>query len=204
MEDENDPERPTIWKEARNHVEKAEYDRAIEIYKYLLIRFGENSIVFERANANLGDIYLTLKQPDQAESYIKKAIKRNPKKPEYHYLLGFVYSPQNRWAEAIHEFETAIESDPDNAEYLRGLGWAQFNGGDKIEGFESLMKAKEIDPLNVNILLDLANAYLFEMDFEEAKRYAKGAIYLKPGDAVAKKLFDKICQVQKDYGKDKG
>ncbi len=204
MEDEYDPEKPTIWKEAKNHIEKGNYDKAIEIYKYILIRFSEYSIVVERANANLSDIYLTLKKPDLAEIHIKKAIKRNARKPEYRYLLGFIYSAQNRWLEAIPEFEAAIKIDPDNAEFLRGLGWAELNGGDKSRGMEYLKKAKELAPLDVNILLDLANAYLFDMDFDEARRHVQGAMLLEPGNALAKKVFDKICQFQKDFGRGKG
>lgn len=203
MEDGNDPEKPTIWKEARTHIEKGRYGRAIEIYKYLLIRFGENSIVVERANYNLGDIYLNMKNPDLAEIHIKKAIKRNPNKPDYHYLLGIVNSTQNRWAEATREFEAAISGDPDNTEFLRRLGWAQLNAGDKIRGIECLNKAKDLAPMDVNVLLDLANAYQFILDFDEAKRYALGAISLEPGNALARKVFDEICQSQKDYGRGK-
>jgi tetratricopeptide (TPR) repeat protein len=203
MENANDPEKPTIWKEARNFVENGSYAKAVEIYKYLIIRFGENSIVVERANANLGDIYLKLKQPDKAETHIKKAIKRNPKKPDYHYLLGIIYSEQNRWRKAVPEFEAAIAGDPDNTEFLRRLGWAYLNAADKVRGMECLNKAKELAPLDVNILLDLANAYLFALDFNEAKRYAWGAICADPENALAKKVFDEICQSQRDYGRGK-
>jgi tetratricopeptide (TPR) repeat protein len=199
MSEENDPEQPTIWKEARNYVDQGSYDKAIEIYKYLLIRFGENSIVVELANANLGDVYLTLNQAELAESHLKKAIKRNSKKPAYHYLLGFAFSKQTRWVEAVHEFEWSIKTEPDNAEFLRGLGWAQVNGGDKVKGKKNLERALEIAPRDVNILLDLANVYLFEQDFEEAKRYAQGAVLLEPENAWAKKVFDKICHFEKEF-----
>jgi len=200
VEDANDPEKPTIWKEAKDHVEKGNYDKAIEIYKYLLIRFGENSIVVERANANLSDIYLKLKQPDMAEIHINKAIKRVPGKPDYRYMLGFIYSTQYRWREAIPEFEAAVEADPENTEFLRGLGWAQLNDGDKDKGMVCLHKAKALAPFDVTVLLDLAQAYLFNLDFDEAKRYARGAISLEPENAFAQKVFGEICQAQKDYG----
>jgi tetratricopeptide (TPR) repeat protein len=201
MEDQNDPGKPTIWKEAKNHVENGNFDKAIEIYKYLLIRFGENAIVFERANANLADIYLTLKKPDLAEIHIKKAIAHNPNKPDYRGLLGFAYSTQDRWLEAVGEFEAANENDPDNTEILRGLGWAVVNAGDSSKGIAYLNKAKDLAPMDVNILLDLANAYLLAEDFVGAKRYARGAMLLEPDNVLAKKVFDDVCQSQKDYGK---
>ena len=68
---------------------------------------------------------------------------------------------------------------------------------------KNLNKAKDLDPLNVNVLLDLANAHLFDMDFTEAKRYAKGAMLLEPENALAKKVFVKICQLEKDFEKGK-
>ncbi|GAI08540.1 unnamed protein product, partial [marine sediment metagenome] len=39
-----------------------DYDKAIEIYKYVLIRYSDNDIAVEYANAYLGDIYLTLRR----------------------------------------------------------------------------------------------------------------------------------------------
>ena len=203
MDDETVPEKPTIWKEAKNYIEQGNYDQAIEIYKYLLIRYGNNSIVVERANANLGDIYLTIKQLDLAESYINKAINCNPKKPDYHYLLGFLYSKQSQWGKAIREFEVAIDKNPHNAEFLRGLGWAEFNAGDRFRGMECLKEAKELDHSDINILLDLANAHLLNLDFVEAKQYAQEALHFDHGNALAQKVFDKICQFQRDYRKGK-
>jgi len=35
------PELHTIWSEAKEHIEQGEYDKAIDIYKYVLIRYGD-------------------------------------------------------------------------------------------------------------------------------------------------------------------
>jgi len=93
----------------------------------------------------LGDVYITLGLPDLAESHVKKAIKCNPGKHEYHYILGFAYSKPNHWEKAIREYEIAIGNSPDNAEYLRGLGWAVSNNGDMTKGIEYLQKANRLD-----------------------------------------------------------
>jgi hypothetical protein len=43
------PELDTIWSEAEEHIEHGEYDKAIEIYKYVLIRYGDSHIAVEYA-----------------------------------------------------------------------------------------------------------------------------------------------------------
>ena len=77
--DENwEPEISTIWKEANAYIEQGNYDKAIDIYRYILVRYDDNPIATEHANALLGDIYLTLKQLDLAENHTRKAIHSNP------------------------------------------------------------------------------------------------------------------------------
>ena len=129
MESDTRPELHTIWSEAKEHIERGDYDKAIEIYKYVLIRYSDNDIAVEYANAYLGDIYLTLRRLNLAENHIKKAIKLKPENPSYHYLLGFTYSIQSQWSKAISEFEVAVAKEPNNSEYLRGLGWAIHSAG---------------------------------------------------------------------------
>jgi len=94
--DENASEFIAIRDEAKSFIAKGNFDKAIEIYKYILVRYGDSSAAVEYANAYLGDIYLTLGKPDLAESHVKKAIKCNSEKHEYHYILGFAYSKQNQ------------------------------------------------------------------------------------------------------------
>ena len=204
MRDDNKPEIETIWDEAKTYAEQGNFSKAIEIYKYMLIRYGDNPTVVEYANAYLGDAYLTLGQLDLAESHAKKAIVCNPEKPGYHYLLGFVYSKKSQWGKAVQELELAVKKNPDNAEYLRGLGWALFNSGDKYKGLEHLQKANELEPSSVNVLLDLANAHLVMLDFKKAKAYGKKAVLIDPGNSLAQEVVGKIEEFHKMYKRAKG
>jgi tetratricopeptide (TPR) repeat protein len=199
MDAENQREIDTVWDEAKGYIDQGNFDKAIEIYKYILIRYDDNPIAFEYANAYLGDAYLTLRKLDGAESHIKKAISCNPEKPGYHYLLGFVYSILCYWRKAIKEFELAVKVEPDNAEYLRGLGWAIFNGGEKLKGLEYLRKANKLEPSNVNVLLDLANTYLLMLDFRKAKMYGKKALLIDPSYGLTCEVLDKIEEFHKMY-----
>ena len=200
MDSDTAPELHTIWSEAKTHIEQGDYDKAIEIYKYVLIRYSDDDIAVEYANAYLGDIYLTLRQLNLAENHIKKAINCKPDNPSYHYLLGFTYSIQSQWGNAIGEFETAVGKEPNNSEYLRGLGWAIHSAGDKAKGLAYLHRAIDLAPTNVNILTDLAAAYLSDLQFHKAREYAEKAIRIDHGSNVAREVLNNIERFQRDYG----
>ena len=201
MDSDATPEIHTIWSEAKTHIEQGDYDKAIEIYKYVLIRYSDDDIAVEYANAYLGDIYLTLRQLNLAENHIRKAINCKPDKPSYHYLLGFTYSLQRQWDKAIGEFEAAAAKEPNNSEYLRGLGWTLHRAGDKAKGLAYLHRAIDLAPTNVNILTDLAAAYLSDLQFHKAREYAKKAMQIAPNSNVARDLLDNIDRFQGKLGR---
>jgi len=188
MSDGSVPELGIIWDEAKGHIEQDNYEKAIEIYRYILLRYSDNDIAVEYANAYLGDAFLTIGQLELAESHIKKAISQNPDNPGYHYILGFTYSKKCEWKESIREFEVAVAKEPINGEYLRGLGWAVSGSGDRMKGLAYLHKAVELAPTNLNILTDLAVAYLSLRNIDKAKEYSEKAVLIDPTNAMAKQL----------------
>jgi tetratricopeptide (TPR) repeat protein len=202
MESDIPNELDTIWDEARDYIEQGNYDKAIEIYKYILIRHADNAIAVRYANSYLGDIYLTLKNPDTAQIYIQKAVNAAPEDPSYRYQMGFVYSLQHKWKKAIREFEVAIIKSPNNSEYLRGLGWAIYNGGNTAVGLTYLRKATEIDPRNVNILNDLAVVYMGLLDLKSARQCIKKVLLIDSNDNLAKETLRQIDYLQKKFKTD--
>src|SRR4030042_3641743 len=195
------PELYTIWSEAKDHIEQGEYNKAIEIYEYVLIRYSDNDIAVEYANAYLGDIYLTLRQLNLAEDHLRRAINCSPDNPSYHYLIGFTYSIQSQWDKAISEFEVALDKEPNNSEYLRGLGWAIYCAGDKAKGLAYLHRAVDLAPTNVNILTDLASAYLSDHQFHKAREYAEMAVRIAPNSNVATEVLANIGRFQRKLGR---
>jgi len=147
MESDHQPELSTIWDEAKTNIERGNYDKAIEIYKYILIRYPNEKVAVEYANAYLGDIYLTLKNPELGEGYVRKAIKLNPNNSSYRYQLGVSYSIRSMWKKAVHEFRLALRKEPNNGEYLRGLGWAIYNESDKIQVWITLSSQASLNQI---------------------------------------------------------
>jgi tetratricopeptide (TPR) repeat protein len=186
------PELQSIWDETRASIEQGDYDKAIETYRYVLIRYSDDPIAVEYANAYLGDIFLTLRKLDAAEKHIRKAITLKPEKPGYHYILGFIYSVERRWNKAILEFERALEKDPGNGEYLRGLGWATYSGGDVARGLSYLEEANRLQPANANIMTDLAVVYFSSLNVRKAVEYAERAVLIDPTNAIAQDVLRKV------------
>jgi tetratricopeptide (TPR) repeat protein len=199
MDRDNVPELYGIWDEARSHIQSGNYDKAIEIYRYILVRYVDNDVAAEHANAYLGDIFLTLRQLDLAEDHSKKAISYEPEKPGYHYILGFIYSVKRQWDKAIPEFEIAVDKEPDNGEYLRGLAWAIYSSGDRAKGLASLQEASHLAPTNVNILTDLAVAHLSSVNINKATEYAERAVRLDPTNALAQDVLKSVLSFDKGF-----
>jgi tetratricopeptide (TPR) repeat protein len=197
--DKNDSsELNTLWDEARNHIQSGRLDKAIEIYKYILLRYPDENVATEYANAYLGDLYLSLQQLDPAEKHIRKAISSHPDKAPYHYILGFVFSSRKNWDLAIFEFKKALAEEPQNAEYTRGLGWATYQKGNRGNGIAILIQADKLSPGNVRILTDLAVAYM-PVDLAQAKKHAELAIKACPDDSLARQVFDQIKVFEQDF-----
>ncbi|MCX6007121.1 MAG: tetratricopeptide repeat protein, partial [Chloroflexi bacterium] len=193
----NVPELESIWDEARQHIESGNHSKAIEIYNYILLRYADDEIAVEYANAYLGDLFLTLKKLELAEAHIKKAINIKPDKPGYRYILGFIYSYKQQWNKAIPEFEIAVTKEPYDGEYLRGLGWAIYNSGDADKGLMLLEQASRLAPDNTNILTDLAVANLCLANITKAIEYAEKAVRIDPISPIAQDVLKKALSLSK-------
>jgi len=95
----------------------------------------------------------------------------------------------------------ALDREPDNSEYLRGLGWAMHCAGNKAKGLAYLHRAVDLAPTNVNILTDLAAAYLSDLQFHKAREYAETAVRINPNSNVAREVLANIDRFQRNLGR---
>lgn len=89
------------WAGAEEH-----YRRAYELMPDSFGRVESHCFGCERAFA--GE-----KQQTLAQRVFAKMAAERPTNPQIHYLLGYLYFEQNRYAEALSEFERAVKLDPD-------------------------------------------------------------------------------------------
>jgi tetratricopeptide (TPR) repeat protein len=165
--------------------------QAAGIYKDILSQYRENPRACDRANAYLGEIYLTLNEIDSAKLHLNKAVDSDPMNDRYHYLLGSVYTRTSEWRSAIREFEISVKQRSNDAEYLRALGWAMWTSKD-VFGLYYLQRALSFDPDNLDILEEMATAYINIHDLVKARQCLDRAIEIDPGSSITKKLMTKI------------
>lgn len=72
-----------------------------------------------------------------------------------HHMLGVIYAKENRWLEAIKEWEGVLAIAPESDETLRELGCALNLLGDGESAVRLLYRALEINPENVQAKIDL-------------------------------------------------
>lgn len=195
MSEDTASELDDLWHEASKYCEHPrDFDKAIEIFENILIRYGDNSSAAEQAHAHLADILLFLGRTDEGESHIRKALSYDPENPDYHHSLGFVYYTRQEWDNAVKEYRLALDRDPWNREYLHSLGTATFNAGDKKTGLLYLHEVAPLYPNNSGMLTELVTAYMSIGNMTCAMEYAEEAVRTNPADVMAHAVLRRIKQ----------
>jgi tetratricopeptide (TPR) repeat protein len=105
----------------------------------------ENSIPETEITTNLANIYWEAGLPDQAEEYFSDALSSSPGTPERMYALAwFLIDTDRNIIEGIGLVNKALESDPDNYNYLDCKGWGLYKKGKYKEALEILQKSWDL------------------------------------------------------------
>jgi tetratricopeptide (TPR) repeat protein len=104
---------------------------------------------------------------DRAQ-YVERAVKLEPEKDVYHYLLGNVYYDRGQWAEATAAYRRAIDINGGNYQYFNGLGNACFFAKDYGTAINNYQRALGIRPSDPVLHANLAHAYRKLKDWKKA------------------------------------
>jgi tetratricopeptide (TPR) repeat protein len=87
------------------YLDQKEYHKALDLYeKAAIVKPDE-----EKLQLILFSIYEKLKMDDKAETTLKNLVKNDPKRPEFYALLGEFYRKQERFSEALDDYQKAYE-----------------------------------------------------------------------------------------------
>lgn len=78
------------------------------------------------------------------EKYLRKALVLDKTLAGAHFQLGILYSDSRRLAEAVREFEQAVEYEPDNDKYHYRLGQAYQSAGRNDEARKQFQRYREL------------------------------------------------------------
>lgn len=114
--------------------------------------------------------YASLRQYNQAEDAVKKAIKMKPKDPRLFKMLSEIYAMANKPQLALTAINQALALDPTNLDYLRAKGKVAAWAGDKYQMEESYAKILLLKPHDQEAMLQLANALRWQGRTDDAIR----------------------------------
>jgi len=109
---------PAYHQLAASYEVQGEFNLAIEYYKKA-IQFDKDGLAL--SYNNLGNVYLSLRQYQQAYSSFQKALNLKGNKSSVYFNLGIASYELNNISEALDFFEKSIELDDTNIKYISVL-----------------------------------------------------------------------------------
>lgn len=156
------------------------------------------------AYEEMGDCYISLRELDKAIKALNQALKINKKSANGHYLLGFLYSLEQKWEASVEELEKADGFSPNHPEILRCLGWSFHNHNRRSQqGLAILERSNNLAPDDPNILCDLGVCHMNSNNTEKARSIFEKVLKINPHSNQAKEClaFLKIINDEKKEDK---
>lgn len=147
---------------------------------------------------NLAEFYRTHGREAQADSLLRRALKRNSNAAVLHYALGLSLVRQKQYADALLSLHQAARLDPDAPRYTLTHAIALNSTGNSQQALANLRDYNQRHPDNREVLLTLATMHRDTGDIATAVNYANRILELSPDDEQAKllkKSLEKITQV---------
>ena len=184
----NDPEAYQLYLKGRYYWDKRTPD-GLAKSKDFFAQAIEKDPNYALAHVGLAEYYATIPvythtparaANPRAKAAAERALAIDESLAEAHALLGGSEDIEWDWAAAEREFQRALELNPNDARthvlyaiHLEFLG--RMN-----EVFEHLRRATEIDPLNLNGLDNLAEAYLYTRQYNRTIEEGKKIVEIDP------------------------
>jgi tetratricopeptide (TPR) repeat protein len=140
---------------------------------------------------------LSIFQKALAQSQAQEAQKF-PQTVRDSFNAGFSLYSQQKFAEALPHFQTALKTFPNHAESLSYQGLCQLMTQDPA-GLSSAERAAQIAPNNADVLRNLALCYAIVGRLDDAAHLYRRAIEIRPTCVAAYMELGKLCQHQKRW-----
>jgi tetratricopeptide (TPR) repeat protein len=134
----------------------------------------------DKYNAVLGEIYLLLQQPKEAQHFLLKAIEVSPEDPSSYIHISEIMDAQGKTFEAINYLEQKRER-LQSADYLLQLGRLYAKSGNSQKEFELFKQMVNVYPKDGRGYFFLGKIYLeHKADMNEVIRLAETGLSLNP------------------------
>ena len=121
---------------------------------------------------------LRANKADDARKHLEKASRAAPAHPDVQYLWGMYYARVQDFAKAKIYWAKAVQLSPHHEFALAGLAQLAWQNSDYPEATGYLLRASEAAPSAWRYHEQLAEIYLDQKEYEEAKKHAERALEL--------------------------
>ncbi len=164
-------------------------EKAVKLDPKFALAFARLSLAHTELYWFYGD--RTAERARKARAAADKALELDPSLAAGHLALGIYYyhAAGLDYDNALRELSIAEAARPNDFEVLFFKAAIQRRQGKWKEAIADMNKALAIEPRIGNLISDLANAHLFQREYDEAERLADRALIVVPGerDALAHK-----------------
>jgi TolB-like protein/Tfp pilus assembly protein PilF len=124
---------------------------------------------------------------EKARVAAEEALRLQPDLPEAHLALGFYhYYCESNYHQALEEFAIAKKSLPNSADVYLAIGAIERRQGKWAQSTANLEKAASLSPKDAFLLVNLADNYRANKNFEEADKLYDRAIEAAPSSLVGR------------------
>jgi len=133
----------------------------------------------------LGILCAQTERWQEAEEYVKKAIKANRKAAVFHNTLGNILQKQDKWEAAKASYQQALRLSPKLFDAQHNLGEMFRQLGDTQKAEQCFRKALKIQPNYPDALNGLGQLYRQAGDFDKALKHYQKLLQQHPNFAIA-------------------
>lgn len=173
---------------ADSFLSKGNFLRALPLYQKILQHADASQGQLADAYSHAGECLINLGIFDEAEDYLRQALRIEPINALPHYLLGLALTKSSRISEAIFELRIAKKIMPDHSAVWRALGWALFVSGKTRLGERMMRKALTLNPKDIYTYCDLAVLYLNSFEDIKARRVLAEAEKVSPKNPILRDI----------------
>ena len=184
------------WEQARRYLAEGNPAEAREIFEDLIRRYPQEPDL----RLFLGIAFLRLREPQAAESAVRKAISLDPQHAEARTLLGWLYSEiHGNLDSAIKEYSKVIELRPDFPEAYNNLGVALRKQGELAKAIDNFDKAIELRADYSEALSNRGWVHAEQHRWAAARRDFEKALQINPRDDGALYGLSQVLRESRDY-----
>lgn len=142
------------------------------------------------------------KKGDKAKAieHIDKAIDQSDKNAMAHQTKGDLLANDNKWKEALAEYEESVKDEPNFAQGWASIASAYVQLGDMDKARETFAKARKLNPQDKNILYNLAILLEKNGKLNEALAEFQSALLLENDPMTAAQIRIHVDELKRSQG----